>query len=171
MNWSTCPPVVGSNSVLSECPVWSFSHLDVWSPRPRLARAALEKNYSFLWSSIYRSCRPRRCGTGGWKVDVPAAGVYWPSISTHSAAVFVWCRAQPPCFAPKLLMEVGDLYPYGLQEAGELRGGFELGYWLELLKCRRERVCQAPQRPRFEFRVTGLEVKIVDLPSQVLRRV
>ena len=136
-----------------------------------LARTELEKINSPGWPAFTVQAGRGVWGTGGWKVHVPAAGVYPPSIATHSAAVSVWGRAQPPRFAPKLLKEGGDLYPYGLQEAGELRGGFELGYGLEFLKCRRERVRQAPQCPRFEFRVSRLEVKIVDLPSQVLRGV
>lgn len=74
-------------------------------------------------------------------------------------------------FAPKLLTEAGDLYPYGLQEAGELGGSSELGYRLEFLERRREGVREAPQCARFEFRVSRAEVEIVDLACQVLRSI
>jgi hypothetical protein len=42
------------------------------------------------------------------------------------------------------------------------------GYRIEFLERRCEGVREAPQCARFEFRMSQPEVKIVDLPSQVL---
>ena len=85
-----------------------------------------------------------------------AAGVYFRSDCDHLCGRICVMPSATASLCSKSLMEAGGLYPYGLQEAGELRGGFELRYGLEFLKCRRERVCQAPQCPRFEFRVSRL---------------
>ena len=49
-------------------------------------------------------------------------------------------RPHAPCrIAPKLFT-AGDLYSYGLQEGGELRGGFDLRYRIEFLERRHEGV-------------------------------
>ena len=107
----------------------------------------------------YFSARPAR---------EPSATAFRSGIHVPFSARY---RAPPTTSAARSPRQVAKLCSYGLQETGELRGGFELGYRIEFLERRGEGVRQAPQCAWFELRVNRPEVEIVDLPRQVLRGV
>jgi len=57
-----------------------------------------------------------------------------------------------------------------LQELAQLGSGLKLRNWIEFLERRSERVREAPDRPRPEFLVLGLEAKLMHRACQVFRR-